>query len=231
MSNSDSNTVTKICTVCNEEKSITEFNRNKNGKDGHLCQCKKCVKSLREANADKRKVYLEETKEKRRITQSEYYSANKEKLNADGKAYYILHKERIDAVNKAWSEANKERCSASQKAWRDANKERCFATRKAWRDANPEKYAVLKRNDRARRRNAPGKHTAADILNLLSLQKNKCATCKVSVSKGYHVDHVVALINGGSNDKSNLQILCPTCNMRKNSKDPIEFNQSLGLLL
>lgn len=47
----------------------------------------------------------------------------------------------------------------------------------------------------------------------------------------YHVDHIVPLIAGGSNDRSNLQILCQPCNNSKSSKDQIEFMQSRGMLL
>jgi hypothetical protein len=40
-------------------------------------------------------------------------------------------------------------------------------------------------------------------------------------------------VNGSTitNDKYNLQLLCAPCNLSKRAKDPIEFNQSLGLLL
>lgn len=48
---------------------------------------------------------------------------------------------------------------------------------------------------------------------------------------GYHVDHIQPLALGGSNDKTNLQLLCPTCNTKKSAKHPIDFMQSRGLLL
>lgn len=235
MSNIDNITSIKICTVCKEEKFITEFNSNKNSKDGHLGKCKKCVKYIRDKNKEKRKVYLEITKENRRITQRSYYEENKEKLNIKCKAYYKTNKEHLNAVNKAWTDANKYRCAAQQKAWRDANKERCASNKKAWCEANPEKHSATKRNNvrhrRAIKRNASGNHTIADVLNLLVLQKNKCVCCLKSIKNGYHVDHIIPLSRGGSNDKYNLQLLCAPCNLSKHAKDPIEFNQSLGMLL
>jgi len=39
------------------------------------------------------------------------------------------------------------------------------------------------------------------------------------------------LSRGGSNDKYNLQLLCPTCNLKKSAKDPIDFAQENGNLL
>lgn len=46
-----------------------------------------------------------------------------------------------------------------------------------------------------------------------------------------HVDHIKALRRGGTNDRRNLQMLCQPCNNRKHAKDPIDYAQSLGLLL
>ena len=35
---------------------------------------------------------------------------------------------------------------------------------------------------------------------------------------GYHVDHIRALADGGANDRTNLQLLCPTCNIKKGAR-------------
>lgn len=46
---------------------------------------------------------------------------------------------------------------------------------------------------------------------------------------GYDIDHIVELRNGGSNDISNLQALCPTCHRVKTSRNtaaPVEKQQS-----
>lgn len=62
-------------------------------------------------------------------------------------------------------------------------------------------------------------------------QKGKCACCKVSIRDGYHVDHIYALSNGGENGKLNLQLLCPSCNMIKGAKHPIDFMRQKGFLI
>jgi 5-methylcytosine-specific restriction endonuclease McrA len=36
---------------------------------------------------------------------------------------------------------------------------------------------------------------------------------------GYDIDHITELRNGGSNDISNLQALCPTCHRVKTSRN------------
>jgi 5-methylcytosine-specific restriction endonuclease McrA len=45
----------------------------------------------------------------------------------------------------------------------------------------------------------------------------------VEVGDTYHVDHVVPISKGGSNDPSNLVVACAPCNLRKNDKLPHEF--------
>lgn len=128
----------------------------------------------------------------------------------------------------------------------DEKKQRERIIAKLWRDKNPEKVkeynknkwkkhkdSVRKntRNRRARLRKSTGMHTVSEIRKLLNLQKNLCAVCKINLRAGYHVDHIIPLANGGSNDKGNLQILCASCNTSKGAKDPIKFMQSRGFLI
>lgn len=84
---------------------------------------------------------------------------------------------------------------------------------------------------RARKRNAKGSHTQAEIDELFKKQRGKCAGCRVSIAGGYHRDHIVALAKGGTNDIGNIQLLCGPCNHDKNAKDPIVWAQENGRLL
>lgn len=102
--------------------------------------------------------------------------------------------------------------------------------RKGWREKNKDKISAWNRNTKARRKMAHGKHTARDVFDLIRLQRNRCACCKMKLTR-YHVDHIYPLARGGSNGRENIQILCPTCNTRKKAADPIKFMQSNGYLL
>lgn len=84
---------------------------------------------------------------------------------------------------------------------------------------------------RARERDAVGKHTAKDIKDRLTAQKGRCAWCRTKLNGVFHADHINPLALGGSNEPRNIQILCPTCNFSKGSKDPIVFAQLRGRLL
>ena len=95
--------------------------------------------------------------------------------------------------------------------------------------ANPEKYRAHVRNRRARLRNAPGTHTASDVLRLLEDQGFRCHWCGGDISGGKHtVDHYIPLAKGGSNGPENLVMACLTCNCSKSDKLPDEFKTYLA---
>lgn len=121
---------------------------------------------------------------------------------------------------------------ARAKAWAKANPGKARAAIRDWMDRHPEKVAQHARNRRARENNAVGSHTPEDVRKIFRMQKGMCAYCRVSLKKvKTHVDHITALSRGGTNDRSNLQLLCKPCNLTKSARDPIEFAQSLGRLL
>ena len=84
---------------------------------------------------------------------------------------------------------------------------------------------------RANSKGATGSHSAVEVERLFNKQKGKCVNCLCSIVYGYHVDHIQALSRGGSNDISNIQLLCPPCNIRKQAKDPFKWALENGRLL
>lgn len=84
---------------------------------------------------------------------------------------------------------------------------------------------------RARRRGAGGAFTAAEVDALLKNQRGCCAWCGASLAGGFHRDHRVSLAAGGSNEISNIDLLCAPCNLRKGAKDPLAWAAENGRLL
>lgn len=105
--------------------------------------------------------------------------------------------------------------------------------RKQWRFDNPDKVREYNRNSKAKRKGAEGTHTAQDIRDILTRQKYKCVECGVSVRKksNRHVDHIMPIALGGTNWPFNLQVLCPSCNLSKNAKHPLEWAREKGRLV
>ena len=149
-----------------------------------------------------------------------YNKANSEKISEYQKNYYMKT-----------AEYSAER----KRKYHHENRDRIAAKRKIYRSENSEMLTISKRNERAKRRKAEGKHTLEEIQKILEMQKFMCANCNAKLVKSgknkYHVDHIMPLIKGGSNWPDNLQCLCPTCNLRKNAKDPIAWANENGRLL
>ena len=61
-------------------------------------------------------------------------------------------------------------------------------------------------------------------LHLFHLQKHQCIYCgKRKTIKNLQIDHIEPVIRSGSNDLSNLQLLCAPCNQRKGINSNQEF--------
>ncbi|MCO7736415.1 HNH endonuclease [Brucella intermedia] len=105
--------------------------------------------------------------------------------------------------------------------------------RKQWRFDNPDKVREYNRNSKAKRKGAEGTHTAEDIRDILTRQKYKCVECGASVRKksNRHVDHIMPIALGGTNWPFNLQVLCPSCNLSKHAKHPLEWAREKGRLV
>jgi len=231
--NTDNSTVSKTCKICGKEKIISDFPKNKICKGGYTNQCKECCASRinKEKKAEYDKNFKAANKEKILSSQKDYREKHKERRSELNKSWYEDHKEQRHDYNKVWRENNKALHRSLSNSWREKNKEHYDICQKNWRLAHPDIAALHRRNRKSRKIGAVGAHTVSDIHNLLNLQRNKCAVCNILLEKGYHIDHIVSLANGGSNDKYNLQILCAPCNLSKHAKDPIKFMQSKGNLL
>ena len=144
--------------------------------------------------------------------------------------YRAEHKERINAQIKDWYVVNRDKTLERRRSKYEDRKDEILEANRKWRQDNPEKKRACHWRGKARRRNAEGRFTGSDISHLITMQKGKCASCARSIADGYHVDHIKPIILGGTNWPNNLQLLCPTCNLKKGGKDPFVFAKSLGKL-
>lgn len=102
------------------------------------------------------------------------------------------------------------------------------ASIRAYRKKNPHKIREFAQRRRGRKL---GRLEYGSIPRIGGLQKWKCAICRTGIKGGYHVDHIMPLALGGEHKARNVQLLCGSCNVRKNAKDPIRYMQEIGRLL
>ena len=210
----------KICAECKIEKPKTSFNGHRATKDRLRAKCKQCI-------SDACKAYREANKERVTAYNKSYKESNKGLIRAASADYYERNKERILESCKSYRKENQGIVRVSRKKRHEENKERENNYSRMYAAANPEKTAARQGNRRAMKRAAGGKHTAADVKYLFDAQRGLCANCKTRLFRAgkqkFHVDHIQPLSRGGSNDKYNLQCLCPSCNLQKHAKTPEDW--------
>jgi len=227
---------TKICSKCGPTpKPITDFGKDAEKKDGLRTVCKKCtcarVAAYRAANPEKAKAacaaYRAANPDRGKMMAAAWRDAYPEMARASAAAYRSANRDRAKEKTAAWCKANPEKVKANNAAWYAANADKVNARR----SANPEPNRIYCQNRRARRVNNGGKLSIGLSDKLFKLQRGMCACCNKPLGNNYHLDHIMPLALGGTNEDKNIQLLRAKCNLQKNKKHPVEFMRSRGFLL
>lgn len=176
------------------------------------------VRSIKQKHASKPSA-IQRAKERHHL----WHAENKETARQRTRNYRAKNPDKVRAFPSAKS--------PKKVAYRQTHREKQSAYHKQWKVDNPERVKANHWKREARKRGNGGIHTGVDIKAIFQAQRGKCAYCRIKLGKRYHVDHIVPLISGGTNDRRNIQITCPSCNLRKNAKDPIDYARSRGMLL
>lgn len=162
-------------------------------------------------------------KEKQSTYYAEWRIKNKERIVRQQREYREKNRDQRLADKIAYAAAHKAEKAAYDLAYRAARKEALAAWQKQYHIDHPEIKGAMARNRKAMMRGAGGKHTAAEIKALYASQGGKCVYCWASLDYGYHGDHIIPVSRGGTNWITNIQLLCPPCNIRKHDLLPDEF--------
>ena len=229
----------KKCTKCQEIKSINEFHKNKLKKDGIDIYCKICTRNrVAKHYNDNKEKYIAKNREyaktdKAKKKRKEWQQSNKEKCCEYTKKYRDLEGNRNKAKKTRAKNIINERYN--ERIRYEKNRLEIRAKKKAYRLKNINKWRLYDRVKSHERRvriiNNGGNHTVRDIEKLMTSQKKKCIYCRTIIVGNFHIDHIIAVSKNGTNDISNLQLLCPKCNISKSNKDPYDFALSIGRLL
>lgn len=184
-----------------------------------------CAK-WRAANGEKARALCTAWREKNREASREasrrWMQVNKERVLANAKIYWAANKDKKKAKDaRCWAK-NKDKYNAMSRTWRANNKEKVRAGFLRWYASNMEVVRAHNATRRALKRGAEGSHTAKEWLQALEYYGRMCAYCLIPV-EAPQKEHVVALINGGSNYIENLVPSCPSCNARKGAKTLVQF--------
>ena len=234
----------KICNVCKKDKEFSEYKEKKNSVDGLTSICKVCL-DLKNKHRSNRK---EKLKESNRL----YYQKNKKKHNEWCIEWGKRNKSKLAEHQKKYRENNPDNVKETRRKYREKNKERLKENSKLYSDKNRVKlrennkqrkkdYPILKIKDRLRNRlwfyiksNGLLKKESSEKLlgcswdNLkehIEKQFKDGMTWENHGKYGWHIDHIIPLSSGKSEDDlnklchySNLQPLWWDDNLSKSNK-------------
>lgn len=181
----------------------------------------------------------ERKREQARVRQKTYREGYKPRRNALLKEQRKAAKLDPNRQKPDPNSPNKIRERERGRKYEAKNRQKRSAKNRAWLAKNPDKCREYDIKKHGKRKLAAGHHTVADEKAIWEEQKHKCAVpgCTHPINDirkhkdHYHVDHIQALINGGSDWPDNLQILCRRCNAKKHAEDEYKWAQrELGTL-
>ena len=195
------------------------------------CKAAHYVKNKAVVNAKRNAAYARNP-EPYKAYSIQYAKDNKLQVSQKNKIYRELNVDRIKVKKAVAYLKNREKISRLRSEKHAQNPLPGRARVKAWAAQNPEKVRVHHINRRAMKSQGAGRLSADIAQKLLNMQKGKCPCCKADLKNtGYHLDHIEPLSKGGPHEDSNIQLLCPACNMSKHTANSIDFMQSRGFLL
>jgi hypothetical protein len=193
-------------------------------------------------STEKNKLYMHEWYRKNRLQKlaktKAYQSANSEIISTKNKKYRAKNAAKLNEYDRARASLEHRRLAHLEacKRYREANREKTNLSVRNYYRKHPEKSLMNVHNRLARKRAAGGKFTDQDIASIWERQGRKCAVknCDKRIADHgaykYQIDHIQAVLNGGSNNPENLQILCAFHNRQKGSEDEYVWAQKNGAL-
>lgn len=223
--------ITKVCPQCNREfPLIPEFwYKHKLRKDGFRFECKECTKvnakKWQSENPDKRNKayqrYRDNNPDKVRESRKKWENNNPEKVREKYRLRYAKNPQRHINNSRLYRERYPDKSKEQRRRWLEKHPD---FTRELYR-RNPQKNLAIQHRRRALKKSNGGSYTSDQIQNLRLQQNNCCYHCGISFDeKKMHIDHWIPLSKGGSNDISNIKLLCQHCNCTKHNKLPWKWD-------
>lgn len=214
----------------NNNKRKREY--NKNYYTNNRAKLSEYARNYRKKNTGKiaalSKSYYDKNREQLAAYKKRYRAENADKVKAYNREYHKryrkLNSDKIRAASSKYRALNQAKILDYQRQYYQNNKKKIHARRHRRYDIEavyyPEKFKIqdLKRRNR-KQSNGGMPPSGKQLACLVQLYRNTCAYCNTNPYG--HIDHIVPVALGGSNDIENLVPACASCNLSKNAK-PIE---------
>lgn len=170
------------------------------------CRCPECV----EANRAYLAKYREENPEIVRAANAAWYVEHRESELERRREEYVENRDEIAIESAARYQRTREQRIAAQRIYNHASRAR--------------RREITRARDKA-----VGYISVAVLDELFAAQSGRCAYCGRAIGPGFrHLDHIVPISAGGTNDVENLAWACPPCNLSKGARSLLQWaNKSL----
>lgn len=170
----------------------------------------------RDKNKEHREIYCKDrinnNKDRVKERQSKYYRSSRWFIKRiKNRLIYLFDDEYKEKINKRWL------------LWRDNNIEHRYEYCKKRANNNKDKikiYDVNKSISRWKRicKTSDWTITPSAIKYMLIDQDYKCVECWIDITEKYTLDHCKSLYDWWAHSIDNIQLMCTSCNCRKNKK-------------
>ena len=195
---------------------------------------KRCKAHAYERERKTARRWPQDNREKHRENQRRNYKKNGERYREKSRKWATENPEKNRERVRQWKTDNPEKVSSWSRNYRAKNLKKMRMAGRLWAASHPEYGREYNRKKRARKRKQLGVVSLYIERSLLEKQKSRCAApwCRKSLGRHgtWHLDHIVPLKLGGLHDDANLQILCVTCNLKKNAQHPDDWQKEHGML-
>ena len=195
--------------------------------DGYKSRCKDCLNAQDrakwaadlETNRQKQRDRVAQNMEHIRELKRAHQEAHPEKYEEALRKYRKTHREEINVRAKERRQQNLEHHREIGRKSREKHAEERNAYQREYSKANRDKLTLYTNNRRARKLAAEGSHSDEEWQELKAFYNFKCLCCgqqepDIKLTR----DHVLPLIQGGTDSIDNIQPLCARCNSKKNYK-------------
>lgn len=236
----------KMCATCKENKSLTEFYRNKTKSDGFTSSCKICVKKNAVDHRRSRNAIDGEAcarclnpllRGKKYCSKKCLYESGDAGPTAFKKGqrpwnkdtgftpkqhkarFYQRHKTRLAIKQRALFLKNKDKYLLRMKKWAAKNKDKIRVVKQRWRKNNLAAVNSFGAQRRALMLAAQVENADKEKIKQFYILAE---TLTIQTGIKYTVDHIQPLTKGGKHHHDNLQVITMSDNSKKGARYPYE---------